>query len=91
MAGSKEGAQRAAQTMREKYGDTFFARIGMESWKNERSRATGFALMPKEKHLVISSKGGKAKKNRQSTLKTEIFGEEVNLTTEAHQASPSEG
>jgi len=45
MAGNKEGALKAAETNKKKYGDDFYKNIGSKSWKNpNRSRETGFAL-----------------------------------------------
>lgn len=83
MAGTKEGAQKAAQTNKKKYGDDFYANIGSKSWQNpERSRKTGFALNP-ELAIEAGRKGGKKTKDDYKTKETEH-----NVSEER---SPSEG
>ena len=66
MPGTKEGAQKAKQKILEK-NPNFYKDIGAKSWKNERSHEIGFALLPKEKHLEISKKGGSVKKDDYKT------------------------
>ena len=68
MAGNKEGARKAREKNLAKDPD-FYKNIGGQSWKNpDRSRETGFALFPKEKHLELSKKGGqKTKKDYKPT------------------------
>ncbi len=63
MAGNKEGALKAAETNKKKYGPDFYKNIGSKSWKNpERSRKTGFALNP-ELAKEAGRKGGKKTKS----------------------------
>ena len=67
MAGTKLGGQKAAAKNLAKDPD-FYKNIGGQSWKNpDRSHETGFALLPKEKHLELSKKGGKKTKADYST------------------------
>ena len=62
MAGSKEGAAKARETILKKDPD-FYRNIGGKSWKNpERSRKTGFALLDEKEHKELSKKGGKVTK-----------------------------
>lgn len=62
MAGSKEGAAKARETILKKNPD-FYRNIGGQSWKNpERSRKTGFALLDEKEHKKLSQKGGKVTK-----------------------------
>ena len=58
MAGNREGALKAREKNLAKDPD-FYKNIGGKSWKNpNRSRKTGFALLPKEEHRELSKKGG---------------------------------
>lgn len=76
MAGTKEGAAKAAQTNKEKYGEDFYRIIGGQSWKNpDRSRETGFALLPKEEVVRLGREGGKKNKGKKYAKK------EVEYTT----------
>lgn len=69
MAGNKEGAQKAREKNLAKDPD-FYKNIGGQSWKNpDRSHETGFALLPKEKHLELSKKGGQKTKEDYNTSK----------------------
>lgn len=72
MAGNREGALKAAKTNKEKHGEDFYKKIGAMSWDNYRSRKTGFALLPKEKHIEISRKGGQKTKEDYHKLPEEI-------------------
>ena len=81
MAGNREGALKGALTNKQKHGADFYKRIGSQSWKNpERSRKTGFALVPKEKHLEYSKKGGE--KTKEDYKKTPDLHEETSVSTE---------
>lgn len=72
MAGTKEGAVKAAQTNKEKYGPDFYREIGAKSWDNpERSHETGFALLPKEKVVELGRKGGQQNKGKKYVTKKE--------------------
>jgi general stress protein YciG len=65
MAGTKQGAAKAAQTNKDKYGKDFYRQIGAQSWKNpKRSRTTGFALLPKEQVVELGRKGGQQNKGK---------------------------
>lgn len=82
MAGNKEGARKAALTIKQKHGEDFYSKIGGSSWKNpERSHKTGFALLDKEKHLELSKKGGQKTK--------EDYKEKADPTTQASEVGPS--
>lgn len=70
MAGSKEGARKARETVMRRHGEDFYARAGSKSWSNpERSRRTGFAVNP-ELAIEAGRKGGKKTKNEYKTQKT---------------------
>ena len=84
MAGTKAGAAKAAQTNKAKYGPDYYARIAKNSWKNERSHETGFALIPREKLIELSAKGGKKTKDEYKT-------KETTDATEADKERPSAG
>jgi hypothetical protein len=73
MSGTKEGSLKAAETNRQRHGKDFYKQIGSKSWSDpERSHVTGFATLPKEKHLEISKKGGlKTKKDYKTNTATE--------------------
>lgn len=63
MAGTSEGAKKAALTNKQKYGENIYAEIGALSWKDpNRSRKTGFALMTEEQRREAGKKGGSKKK-----------------------------
>lgn len=68
MSGNREGALKGALTNKQKHGEDFYKKIGSKSWTNpNRSRKTGFALLPKEKHLEVSKKGGQKTKEEYKT------------------------
>lgn len=63
MAGTKAGAAKAAQRNLERDPD-FYRKIGKKSWADpKRNHQTGFAAMPKDKHVELSRKGGKKTKD----------------------------
>ena len=67
MAGNREGALKARDTNRKKYGKDFYKKIGGKSWKNpERSHKTGFALNP-DLAVEAGRKGGKKTKSEYKT------------------------
>lgn len=67
MAGNREGALKARETNKKKYGSDFYKNIGSKSWKNpERSRKTGFALNS-ELAKEAGRKGGKKTKSEYKT------------------------
>lgn len=71
MAGNREGALKARETNKKKYGPDFYKNIGSKSWKNpERSRKTGFALNS-ELAKEAGRKGGKKTKSEYKTQDTE--------------------
>lgn len=73
MAGNKQGALKAAETNKKKYGPDFYAKIGGQSWKNpERSHKTGFALNP-ELAVEAGRKGGKKTKDEYKTTHSEAL------------------
>lgn len=59
MAGTVEGARKSVKTTYEKYGSDFYEYIGEKGGKAPKTRPSGFAAIPKFKHLEISSKGGR--------------------------------
>jgi general stress protein YciG len=70
MAGTKEGAAKAALTNKEKYGKDFYRKIGSMSWDDpNRSHETGFALLPKEKVVELGRKGGQQNKGKKYVTK----------------------
>jgi hypothetical protein len=70
MSGTREGAAKAAKTNKEKYGPEFYKEIGSQSWKNpDRSRETGFALLPKETVVELGRRGGKKNKGKKYAKK----------------------
>lgn len=86
MAGNKEGAQKARETNKKKYGPDYYSQIASLSWKNpNRSRKTGFALLSREKHVELSKKGGKKtksdyKKKEETTASTEADKERTGVS-----------
>lgn len=88
MAGTKEGALKAAQTNKNKYGPNFYANIGSKSWDNpDRSHKTGFALNP-ELAVEAGRKGGKKTKDE---YKTTQEAQEASKSDKLKELSPSEG
>jgi hypothetical protein len=74
MAGTKEGAAKAAKTNKEKYGEDFYKNIGAKSWDNpERSHETGFALLPKKVRAELGRKGGKKNKGKKYAKKEVVY------------------
>lgn len=70
MAGTKEGAAKAAKTNKEKYGDDFYAKIGAKSWDNpDRSHETGFAKLPRDVVVELGRKGGQQNKGKKYATK----------------------
>jgi general stress protein YciG len=90
MAGTKLGAQKAAQHNLSSDPD-FYRKIGQKSWTNpQRSRTTGFAAMPKDKHRELSRKGGKKTKDDYNLDEGQkealaILQEEIRRATEASE------
>lgn len=77
MAGTKAGAKKARATVKERYGDDFYANIGRKGGQN--SNNGGFAsdvvgkdgLTGRERASVAGKKGGAiSKRNRQQTKKS---------------------
>lgn len=69
MAGNKEGARKARETILKKDPD-FYRNIGGKSWDNpNRSRKTGFALLDEKEHKALSKKGGQKTKEDYNTSK----------------------
>lgn len=57
MSGTKEGAKRAAATMKAKYGENYYSEMGKIGGKARIPK--GYALMSKDKHREASAKGGR--------------------------------
>jgi len=84
MSGTKEGARKGAETIKQKHGADFYKNIGSKSWQNpNRSRKTGFALLPKEKHIEVSKKGGQ--KTKEDYKKTTDLHEETGSSSEVSE------
>jgi len=67
MAGNKEGAAKAKQTILAK-NPNFYKEIGALSWSDpNRSHETGFANLDEVTHRELSSKGGKKTKDEYKT------------------------
>lgn len=63
MAGNSEGARKAAQTAKEKYGEHFHAKNAAMSWSDPtRNRRVGFALLDEQKRKELGAKGGRKTK-----------------------------
>lgn len=58
MAGSKEAAQKAAATMRAKFGPDYFKQIGKHGGAAGNHAAKGFGSMPKERVIELAHKAG---------------------------------
>ena len=65
MAGTKLGAQKAAETNKKKYGDDFYARIGQKGGRN--GHLGGFAANP-ELAKIAGAKGGKISRRTKKPL-----------------------
>lgn len=61
MAGTKEGGRKAAKTVKEKYGERFYADIGFKGGSQNRPETRWFHLHP-EMARKYGSKGGKISK-----------------------------
>lgn len=81
MAGTKTGGAKAHQTKINKDPD-FYRKIGKQSWKNERNRVVGFALLEPEERKALGAKGGS---------KTKKEYKKANTTTEVGEASTGIG
>lgn len=71
MAGTREGGLKAAQTNKERHGDTFYVGIGAAGGK--KSRGGGFASMEPAKLKESGRKGGR-KSKRPKMVKPEPKG-----------------
>lgn len=89
MAGNKEGAAKARETIKKKYGENFFKEIGAKGWKNpNRSRKTGFALLPKDVVVELGRKGGQQNKGKKHGKAEEFTTpEEIHALLEEDQTS----
>jgi len=80
MAGTKEGARKARDTNKKKYGDDFYAKIGAKSWDDpDRSHETGFALLPPEERKRLGAIGGSKNKGKKYKKHEEDDGTEETL------------
>ena len=73
MAGSKTGGKRAAQTIKERYGEDFYQRIGKlsnASWEKNGRMPRGFAANP-ELASLAGRKAGKISKRGHTFMHTE--------------------
>lgn len=59
MSGSKEGSIKATNTIKEKYGEDFFAKIGAKGGATKTKTPKGFAAMTPEQRRLAGSKGGR--------------------------------
>lgn len=90
MAGTKEGARKAAEKNMAK-DPNFYKNIGSKSWSNpERSRKTGFANLPREKHIELSRKGGKKTKKEYQIIDGQEY-ETAETLAEIFKAEDSDG
>lgn len=86
MAGTKEGARKARETNKKRYGEEFYKIIGSKSWKNpKRSRKTGFALLPTELVVEHGRNGGKKNKGKKYVTKKVRISEEIGRSTESSE------
>lgn len=60
MAGTKAGAKKASETMKKKYGNNWYCKIGSIGGKAHVDK--GFACMPYEKRSEAGRKGGRISK-----------------------------
>lgn len=80
MAGNKDGAKRAVETNKQKYGKDYYSKIGSRSWSNpDRSRETGFALNRDLAREAGKKGGSKTKKEYKDYITEEDF---IKLTKE---------
>jgi hypothetical protein len=71
MPGTHEGGKAAAQTIKDRYGKGFFAKIGSEGGK--KSKTGGWYQLAQEnpeKHRQLSSKGGKLSRRSKAIDRT---------------------
>ena len=61
MAGTKAGGTKASQTVKERYGKDFFAKIGAIGGAAKNTKPKGFAANPKLARIA-GRKGGKVSK-----------------------------
>ena len=69
MAGSKAGGKRAAQTIKERYGEDFYQRIGKlsnASWEKNGHMPRGFAANPELARSAGRKGGLKSRKGEKS-------------------------
>lgn len=66
MAQSKEGALKARQTIKDKYGEDFYRKIGSKGGKSTTGMK-GFALMDPERRRELGRKGGSTTGERYKT------------------------
>jgi general stress protein YciG len=91
MAGTKAGAQKARETNIAKYGKDFYAKIGAKSWDNpDRSHATGFALLSREKAAELGRKGGQQNKGKKYATTKKNTDEEVGYLSQEGYKSITE-
>jgi len=65
---SPEAQEKRRQTLRSKYGEDYFARIGSVGGKN-KTAPTGFQLQTKEERVELSRKGGLASAAKRKELR----------------------
>lgn len=61
MAQTQDGKEKAAATLKRKYGDDYFSRIGEIGGKTTRNRPRYFATLSSERLKEISKKAHEAK------------------------------
>lgn len=60
MAGNKLGGKKAAQTIKDRYGDDFYSQIGAKGGSKPTDKPKGFAAMTPERRRELGIKGGNA-------------------------------
>ncbi len=65
---SPEAQEKRRQTLRDKYGEDYFARIGSMGGKN-KTAPTGTQLLTKEERVELSRKGGLASSAKRKELR----------------------
>ncbi len=72
MAQTQDGKKKAVATLKAKYGNDYFSKIGALGAKAEHTKPRGFAALSKEKLKEISQKGheSQAKKKHLGNLET---------------------
>jgi general stress protein YciG len=76
MPGTIEGAAKASNTNRRRYGADYYKRIGKKGGTSPKSKPSGFAAMPKEFRIECGKKGGAVSRRRS---RDEIEAAEANL------------